>query len=1730
MAQEKDTSWYPEEEEEQEQPSVIKPQKEVQQKDTSWYPDEQEGFFEEEEEEEEIVGSKREEPFWKPFADQALGVAISSYSKVRPVDRILKRTTVKTAEDLYNTVNEVIPLGSELKWEQEYLGKPETVVEDVTSNMLSWLVSFAVPGGAAVKGVTVVTKAPKIAKAVKTTETILESSKAGKKALQGTRIALEGFMKGAVADYIRTDVQDLEEEDRISARLSELYEGALIGAGVNFGIAGVKKIVGTSLNKIRALKEVRKASEGKAEPEKAVQEFKKAIDEEEALKRNLEKEIDPVDEKLGLKPEEIKADEPVFYHGTKSKFEKFSVGGQDNDGMFRKYGPGVYLMDGKNKGQDAKRFAGEEGDIVETTITGNIANKDEYLKAKAEVDAEKPEIDEPIFDDISGEPVLDEAGKPKTRKTKEFTGLTADNKAVQDKLKAQGFDGLNVDGEVVVFDPKNVNIKKRTKASEFGKEPEAPKKPKLNPEDEIEQIIAGKENFPQQVQAMLRETVKLSNRMSPKVTDLISSLKSLENGIQKGSVTNITTEFDKVKQSIINIEDDLRRNRKMLDVRARVGNVAGKLLAAFRKKKLNLTNPMVYKPAVRKQLNNLDSLLKLIGDVKGGKSGGSNLIKNFKKEVDLIEEIEKTGNLSEALDKSFNITVDDSVSNIWGSYKKRISDHVLKTIRVSSPKNKAALELFSNRVTTTLNNAVKGNKPIAKKIKTALDDVKDIVKNPEKYKESIDVIIADINKAKNLEPTLASRALNVLEDLKNGVNSKRFIDSLPNRDKVVQKILKEEIDNIGKRIRDAVKYGKEKELVEEVMADLSSRIKDLSRVEKKVLLNTIRVELSNTISSVRDAALSNFASKEIYQQYSLHQKIKDLDEMSEKSLAEIKEFLKTESRSIQADPEGIKTLKREARASRKVLTDQLKNEETAAKRLFMKEFLTAYREMGRHGVTETANLELVLRSLEKYRMATGFLMSPRTWTLGIPSGVIMSVAQPLQRAMKTYVTIKEGQRLGRVNREVKALQVALEDIKSTTVYLTSFTDALEVLKQTFKQRGEGSFMSNNLKRHEEDLVSAADDLTSNPKINFKDRKELEKLYKTYGIDTSENAGRLRRFLEDVSTGDPSTKLGKMLDPLFTLSFKAMAIPDQAFTFMGAMRNLRAESVKDGMIKGLSGESLEKFVEERAKEALVKEGDILKWADNEEFEDIKQLALSLSFQQDYADKYISKLAQTWAKWSRTGGRGDTYLNTFFDDPYINPAKIVGRLMTAFIKTPTAIAQWTVDTFPGTAIPYWVNSLRGATSWDLGLKKVQAKIDEVTKAITVKPITKELKEDLMQQRLDLLQEKDDLILKRIEVKAEATSNMMLGLTITAGTVHAIAAGRITGSGAHLTKEQKDRMMEDGWMPNTIYFPGGLTVNYGKFEPVATVISAFADGVHYSLSSKDDDFLESENMKGLFSTVFSSFVTNFKDKYFLRGMKEMFDLLDEKQVEGKLTNFFAQFLGGFIPRPLRELSTVNEEYQKYAIGFIEKLKLKAGLDTQRIERNSLGEKVKRKYTNSGLWGMVSPTFISTDKKDPVFREIAKFRDEVAIGNYHSKKVEFGSIDIRQFRNKSDDYPLFQAYSDLLSKKKKETVIEGETQYLKLRDALGKLFKTKEYKEALTYGEPLEGELTKKGLIKSMVNEYRNHFWKQMKEDSRYRNYVNEDGKSWTSFLKQEEQITPKSRKLKRIKTLVELNRPPD
>jgi len=1523
--------------------------------------------------EQESVGSKEDEAFWHPFARQVIGIGLSAAARVEPVDRIIKRSTLRTVDDLYNSVNEVIPLGTKIALEDQFLSDPKSTVEEVSSNMLSWIMSFAGPGGVLAGGVKLLSKASKIQKTGKALEKVIEGGELGRKALKGTKIALEGFLKGAVADYIRTDVDDLETEQAISKRFQELYEGGVYGTLLNLTTYGAGRLITSQMSKIKALKKVRMAKEGKADPKEAVEDLKKAIEEEEAVRKELEIEIDPKDKELGL-------EEP-------------------------------------------------EAPTLET-------------KPKAE----KPVVTEKLEGDI---PIVE---KPK---------------------------------------------------------------PKLNPEDEIERAIQDKQDFPQQVQAMVRETRKLSNQMTPKVNGLAADLIKLDDAINAGSTVDVGKEFSNIKSKIVNIEDDLRRNRKLIDIRARTANIAGRLLAGFRKKKVDLTNPFEYNSAVRNQINSIDSLLALIDDAKTGKAGNADILNNFKKEIEFIEELGTTGDLSKALDKSFNLTLEDSLNTIWGRYKKRISDQVLKTLRVSSPKNKASLELFSNRVTTTLKDAVKVNKNITKKVNKTLDDVQDIIKNPEKYKESIDIIIKDINQAKNLEPAATEKALSVLEDLKNGVNSKRFIDSLPHRSKFVQKILKEEIDNIGKKIRDAVKFGTERKLVDDVIKDISEKLKDLSSTERKVLLNTIRVELANTIGTVRDDVLGRFKSKEIFQQYALRQKIQELDEMSNKSINEIKEYLKLESRKIQNNPEGVKILKKQARESRKKLTDQIKNEEIAAKNLFNKQFLQAYYDMNRKGASDMANLELSMRVLEKWRMNTGLLMSVRTWTVGIPSAVIMNVVQPLRKALQEYSSIKQLQKLGKMNRDIKALEVALEDIKSMSLYWTHFGDAWRVLKQTFKQGGEGSFMSSNLKRHEEDLVGAADDLTSmveNPlKLSFKNKKELSKLYKAYGVETAESTNRMRRFFEDMAIGEPTTKISKLFDPLFSISFRAMSTADQPFLFLGAMRNLRAESMKKGMKQGLTGDALEKFVKEEADKALNKEGDMLTWANHEDFEDIREMALSITFQQGYADKWTSMLAKSFANWSRTRGpAGGGFLNAAYNDPYINPAKIFTRLMTAFIKTPTAIAQWTVDTFPGTAVPYWALTRLGNTKFDFRINKIDEHIAELTEGLTAKPISKEIKDKLIADRSALLQQKEDLILKTIEVRAESTANTMLGLTITAGVTLPILNNNITGTGAHLTPDQRERMIEAGWRPNSIFI-GDQVIDYSKFEPFSTIISAYADGLHYLIMTGDED---TEEYQGLFNTVWSSFITNFKDKYFLRGIQEMFDLLDERNPTGRLETFFANLAGTFYPRALREIATANEEYQKKAIGFVERLKMKVGLDTQRIERNMLGEKVKRKYTNEGLYGLVSPIYASEIKDDRVMETIANFSEKFNYQTFYTR----GGIDMRKFRNKSNDYPLFQAYTDLVSRKKKETTIGTDTQELNLRQALNRLIKSEEYKEAIQYGEPLEGEQSRSQLIKDKLSEYRNHFWTVMQENPRYKNFVNSDGKSWLSFIVKEEptQIRRKRRKV--------------
>ena len=87
-----------------------------------------------------------------------------------------------------------------------------------------------------------------------------------------------------------------------------------------------------------------------------------------------------------------------------------------------------------------------------------------------------------------------------------------------------------------------------------------------------------------------------------------------------------------------------------------------------------------------------------------------------------------------------------------------------------------------------------------------------------------------------------------------------------------------------------------------------------------------------------------------------------------------------------------------------------------------------------------------------------------------------------------------------------------------------------------------------------------------------------------------------------------------------------------------------------------------------------------------------------------------------------------------------------------------------------------------------------------------------------------------------------------------------------------------------------------------------------------------------------------------------------------------------------------------------------------------------MSRIYGQEGIWGMVNPIYVTDVKDDSVMGEITNFRDPVGKGDFYRKRGLRGDIDLRKFRNKSNQYPLFQAYSDLISSKKKEVEIDGK------------------------------------------------------------------------------------------------------
>jgi len=246
--------------------------------------------------------------------------------------------------------------------------------------------------------------------------------------------------------------------------------------------------------------------------------------------------------------------------------------------------------------------------------------------------------------------------------------------------------------------------------------------------------------------------------------------------------------------------------------------------------------------------------------------------------------------------------------------------------------------------------------------------------------------------------------------------------------------------------------------------------------------------------------------------------------------------------------------------------------------------------------------------------------------------------------------------------------------------------------------------------------------------------------------------------------------------------------------------------------------------------------------------------------------------------------------------------------------------------------------------------------------------------------------------------------------------------------------------------------------------------------------------------YNVLHSSFVTNFADKYFLRGLKSLFGLLDQQKAEYNLESVAVDFLSSLSPTLIRDLNQMNEEYQTKAHGFKDKLLERSfGKFPGLYARNLLGEKVERQWQMEGAWGVLSPVYFAKDKRDTLMTEIAQIREDVG-GRKSFKRSEEQTIDTRDYRDPKTGISLQDKWMDEMSTIK----ISGKT----LRKTLEKLVKTKKYKEASSF-EVVGDDYTKASLIREQLTKYRDKAWKEVRKDRKLRKYADADGNTWIDVI---------------------------
>ena len=248
--------------------------------------------------------------------------------------------------------------------------------------------------------------------------------------------------------------------------------------------------------------------------------------------------------------------------------------------------------------------------------------------------------------------------------------------------------------------------------------------------------------------------------------------------------------------------------------------------------------------------------------------------------------------------------------------------------------------------------------------------------------------------------------------------------------------------------------------------------------------------------------------------------------------------------------------------------------------------------------------------------------------------------------------------------------------------------------------------------------------------------------------------------------------------------------------------------------------------------------------------------------------------------------------------------------------------------------------------------------------------------------------------------AIARMTLGSTVAALVAAETASGRITGGGP-ADRRIREEMRATGWQPYSIR-AGDKYVSYNRLDPMGALIGSAADAVEIMQMAEVGE--PTEHVAAAVSMGFANAMMN---KTYLQGLSELMDVIGDPDNEKKLSGYAAGQAASFTPSWVNFLRKVDDDALREPVRSDDPLAMTIQMFKNRTP--GLSDEVPGKLD---IWGepvrlesgALSPMAVSTAKDDSEAAELVRNRVaiekpravvSVSLGKNASAPVDLNALD---------------------------------------------------------------------------------------------------------------------------------------